>query len=371
VLGLGVGVGAIAAVCGGGLGAAAGGGEGRAGASRVGDVSSGAGFGGAAGAGVADTVAGGGGAGAGGDAAGGGIAGGDAAGAAATGGVGGAGGAGGSGGQPSSSADTTSSGSQSSSTATTTSTSSGGPTCGDGQCDAGETCQICAADCGSCCGDGLCSGAETCQSCPLDCDCCGNGLCEQNECAFCPQDCGDCCGDGICDFLEDCQSCAIDCGPGCCPTPSPGNPNGPAIFLFTNYDGGPITVSVDTNVPNILLGFVSYEGMSVTITGQYKNNVTAVHYAGYNDAPGTTVSGVVPGIVTISQFPPVTLPDPSGSPSMVCNYQGGCADQGGCNTAAQVEDYFVTNFAGHVASHTCQYNVYAGVLSTSTVVACN
>ena len=285
---------------------------------------------------------------------------------------GGDGGGGGAGGQTSSSVGTTSSGSQtSSSTASSMSTSSGGPTCGDGECAPGETCQTCAADCGGCCGDGVCAGGETCQSCPTDCDCCGNGTCEANECMFCPSDCDGCCGDGVCDFTEDCQSCASDCGPGCCPTPSPGDPTGPSIFLFTNYDGGPITVSVDTDLPNIVLGFVSYEGMTVTITGPYAGNVTAVHYAGYNDPPGMTVAGVAPAIVSILQFPPVTLSDPAGSPSMVCNLGGGCGDQGGCNTAAQAKDYFVSQFAGNIASHACQYGSFAGALSTSTVAVCN
>jgi hypothetical protein len=307
---------------------------------------------------------------------------------------GGGGGEGGAGGQTSSSAGTTSSGPQtSSSTASSTSTASGGPICGDGLCDPGETCQACPADCGSCCGDsvcaggetcqtcpadcgvccgdGVCAGGETCQTCPTDCDCCGNGICDANECTFCPFDCGDCCGNGVCDFLEDCQICATDCGPGCCPTPSPGDPTGPSIFLFTNYDGGPITVSVDADVPNIVLGFVSYEGMTVTITGPYAGNVVAVHYAGYNDLPGTTVAGVAPGIVSILQLPPVTLSDPSGWPNMVCNAGGGCGDQGGCNTAAQAKDYFVSKFAGQIVSHACQYGVFAGALSTSAVSVCN
>ena len=69
--------------------------------------------------------------------------------------------------------------------------------CGNGQCELGETCRTCLADCGECppavCGDGKCEGAESCESCPSDCGkcpICGDGICQSNE-SFqtCPQDC--------------------------------------------------------------------------------------------------------------------------------------------------------------------------------------
>ncbi|MFH1434284.1 MAG: metallophosphoesterase [Pseudomonadota bacterium] len=47
---------------------------------------------------------------------------------------------------------------------------------------------------------------------------CGNGNCEAGEtCETCPADCPDCgtCPDGICDPSEDCSTCSADCGP--CP----------------------------------------------------------------------------------------------------------------------------------------------------------
>ncbi len=94
-------------------------------------------------------------------------------------------------------------------------------TCGNGTCDAGESCETCAADCGTCyCGDGSCGGGETCADCSSDCgDCtvplCGNGSCTGDEtCYTCAADCGACprCGDDTCDAGEDCSSCAADCG---------------------------------------------------------------------------------------------------------------------------------------------------------------
>jgi len=96
------------------------------------------------------------------------------------------------------------------------------PTCGDGKCDDGETCQTCALDCGTCstCGNGTCDSGETCSNCPMDCgECavCGDGKCEmpQENCQNCAPDCGICpgCGDGKCTPPnETCFSCPADCG---------------------------------------------------------------------------------------------------------------------------------------------------------------
>jgi hypothetical protein len=107
--------------------------------------------------------------------------------------------------------------------------------CGDGVCDADESCATCPADCrctdgprdgsNGFCGDGVCNGDESCTTCPSDCRCpdgptafCGDGLCNGAEnCLSCPSDCR-CpdgpttfCGDGICNGLETCTSCPTDC----------------------------------------------------------------------------------------------------------------------------------------------------------------
>jgi len=79
-----------------------------------------------------------------------------------------------------------------------------GATCGDGQCQQGESCSTCAADCGACsvCGDGVCDWTEACDTCAQDCGACAA------------------CGDGVCDPGETCGTCAGDCG--ACPA-CPGN----------------------------------------------------------------------------------------------------------------------------------------------------
>jgi hypothetical protein len=92
------------------------------------------------------------------------------------------------------------------------------PGCGNGACEASESCGSCPADCGLCprCGDGTCNGTESCSDCPADCgNCCGNGTCNEGEsCSTCSPDCGDCprCGDGDCNGTESCGDCATDCG---------------------------------------------------------------------------------------------------------------------------------------------------------------
>jgi Regulator of chromosome condensation (RCC1) repeat len=103
------------------------------------------------------------------------------------------------------------------------------PVCGDGTCNGTETCSTCPTDCGVCppvCGDGTCNGTETCSTCPTDCGVCppvcGDGTCNGTEtCSTCTTDCGQCpgfCGDGVCSVGEGCGGCPIDCGT--CPPPS-------------------------------------------------------------------------------------------------------------------------------------------------------
>ena len=102
------------------------------------------------------------------------------------------------------------------------------PRCGDGRCDASETCASCAMDCAavmSCarCGDGTCNGAENPTNCPGDCQRastprCGDGVCATptESCVDCPDDCMPCpprCGDGVCNDAtgETCATCRMDC----------------------------------------------------------------------------------------------------------------------------------------------------------------
>ena len=102
------------------------------------------------------------------------------------------------------------------------------PVCGNGTCEAGESCSSCPGDCGACppvCGNETCEAGESCSSCPGDCGACppvcGNGTCEVGEsCSSCLGDCGACppvCGNGSCEIGETCSNCVADCG-ACPPT---------------------------------------------------------------------------------------------------------------------------------------------------------
>ncbi len=98
--------------------------------------------------------------------------------------------------------------------------------CGNGQCEAGEDQNNCAADCaggGPVCGNGQCEAGEDQNNCAADCGgggpVCGNGQCEAGESAAnCPQDCGG--GGGLtCAQIFDClqtnncqdEACIMGC----------------------------------------------------------------------------------------------------------------------------------------------------------------
>lgn len=155
------------------------------------------------------------------------------------------------------------------------------------------------------------------------------------------------------------------------------NQNG-NIVIFSNYDGGTLNINVDVNIPNLKIGIVSYEAVEVNFSGAYVGNITGVEYAGYNNSPNincspnvaTTVFTGHPGGVTpnIAFVPPVTYDDPNGYTFIDCGFSCDSGSQGGCNTAAQIYDYFETIFSGTVYTHETQYGCWGGVtknLSTS------
>ena len=147
------------------------------------------------------------------------------------------------------------------------------------------------------------------------------------------------------------------------------------VVVYTNYDGGQLTINVDQNIPNLKIGICTYEDCSVIITGPFAGNVTAVRYAGMqgdNDNCGlgitsTTVSGVPTSIVTVLFVPPVTQSDPNGFGSMTCGYSCGTGNQGGCNTASQIASYFTSVFGGTLRSYFTQYGCWpVGALQVSS-----
>ncbi len=148
------------------------------------------------------------------------------------------------------------------------------------------------------------------------------------------------------------------------------NPSG-NLVLFTNYDGGVLNINIDVNIPNLKIGIVSYEAVSVNLSGTYVNNVTSVHYAGYNSNNNNCGSGVMATSITgapasastsIVFAPASPLANSNGNASIICAYTcNTTTNQGGCNTIDQIEAYFGNYFPGSVIrSHKVQYNCWSG-----------
>jgi|GEM_PF-1429653 len=88
-----------------------------------------------------------------------------------------------------------------------------GTSCGNEECESGETPDNCPEDC-VICGDGFCEGDEDKGSCPEDCMICGDGICDDSEIGatecYCEIDCI-VCGDGICRESYGETDCPADC----------------------------------------------------------------------------------------------------------------------------------------------------------------
>ncbi|MBP6390420.1 MAG: hypothetical protein KA175_08220 [Flavobacteriales bacterium] len=147
------------------------------------------------------------------------------------------------------------------------------------------------------------------------------------------------------------------------------------VVLYSNYDGGPLTIHVDDSIPDLRVGVVSYEFVKITFTGPFANLVSQVIYAGYNGSndhcgigSGTlvTINGVPNAVTDIRFAPPATFSNTNGNGSMVCAYSCDVnANQGGCNTADQVAHYFLSEFGGVLRHHRTQYGCWTGVQAIS------
>lgn len=148
------------------------------------------------------------------------------------------------------------------------------------------------------------------------------------------------------------------------------------VVIYSNYEGGNITINCDVNIPNLKIGICTYEAITVNITGAFVGNVTEVIYAGFGGTGGctgatsTTISGVPSGIVTIyseatgniavtPHFGTETFFGTS-VPLVNCMVGAeGCVAvaTGGGNESPQIVDFFLTEFgAGSVLySHYTDY----------------
>lgn len=151
------------------------------------------------------------------------------------------------------------------------------------------------------------------------------------------------------------------------------------VVIYANYDGGILNINVDEDIPNLKIGVCTYENCQVNITGAFAGNVTEVIYAGFqgdNDncnqgVNQTTITGVSPAISQVLFAPSATTGDPNGWSSIICSYSCGDGNQGGCNTATQVVDYFLSQFGGSLHSYFTQYACFSGVYDVSDNLCCN
>ena len=151
------------------------------------------------------------------------------------------------------------------------------------------------------------------------------------------------------------------------------------LFLFSNYDGGIVTINVDVDIPDLVIGISTYEPVQVTITGPFAGNVTQVLYAGMNSNQNnnncgqgnftTTITGVDPGIVTIN--PPMQPPPVGYTPAhnngtgawggVVIGAAGQCdttVNTGGVNTPDELVYHFEDQTGASLYAHLTQYGCW-------------
>eukprot|EP00048_Salpingoeca_helianthica_P010488 m.150932 g.150932 ORF g.150932 m.150932 type:complete len:571 (-) comp15088_c12_seq10:50-1762(-) len=127
------------------------------------------------------------------------------------------------------------------------------------------------------------------------------------------------------------------------------------LVVFANYFGGPLIIDIDEDVPNLFIGVTSYSAVQIVIYGTYAANVKAVLYAGF----GVSRESICEVTVSATSINPASLGHAIlDSPAITLNNTYGADDaiicgiscnvnepQGGCNTADQLADYFVTYFS--------------------------
>jgi gliding motility-associated-like protein len=160
----------------------------------------------------------------------------------------------------------------------------------------------------------------------------------------------------------------IPCGNVC-------DPNG-NLVIYSNYDGGILTINVDQNIPNLKVGICTYEPIQVAFTGPFVGNITQVIYAGMNSNQNnnncglgnftTSISGVPAGLVTIS--PPMNPPLVGYTPAHgngsgpwgggmlgVAGFCDTTVNAAGGNTPDEVVYYFLNATSGTLLFHQTQY----------------
>jgi gliding motility-associated-like protein len=151
------------------------------------------------------------------------------------------------------------------------------------------------------------------------------------------------------------------------------------LIIYSNYDGGILTINVVQNIPNLKVGICTYEPIQVTFTGPFVGNITQVIYAGFNSAQNnnncglgnftTSITGVPAAITTINppQNPPLVGYTPAHGNGagpwggIMIGVSGQCdtlTSAGGGNTPDEVVYYFLNATGGTLLFHQTQYNCW-------------
>lgn len=148
------------------------------------------------------------------------------------------------------------------------------------------------------------------------------------------------------------------------------------VALFSNYDGGALTINVDQDIPDLRIGIVSYEFAVINVTGPYASNITEILWAGFNGmndhcgtgsvTHATVITGAPAGTAQLLVYPPATLANPHGWPNILCAYSCDIGtDQGGCNTVDQIAHFFLSQWGGSLYFHRTQYGCWNGTWNLS------
>ena len=101
------------------------------------------------------------------------------------------------------------------------------------------------------------------------------------------------------------------------------------VVLYSNYDGGVLNINVDVNIPNLKIGIVSYEMVTINLSGPFVNNITEVQFAGYtttthqhcaNSPAVTSIVGAPAGTDTLVFMPASPIANSNGYYIIICNY---------------------------------------------------
>ena len=147
------------------------------------------------------------------------------------------------------------------------------------------------------------------------------------------------------------------------------------VVLYSNYDGGILNINVDVNIPNLKIGVVSYEMVTINVSGPYVNNISEIRFAGYtttthhhcNNSPAvTSIVGAPSGTDTLVFMPSSPVANANGYYLIICNTSCDTStNQGGCNTPDQVAAYFQQEFGGLLRYHFTQYGCWSGTYNLS------